>query len=49
MYGSNCDMLCFVNCVYSMCYIDFGMCYDCKFGWIGIFCKKGMIVNEVFD
>lgn len=49
VYGSNCDIPCPVNCAYSTCHIDLGTCYDCKPGWTGTLCKKGMIAYKVFN
>lgn len=43
-YGINCDWFCFINCIDNECYIVKGICFECKYGWIGILCNKGFIV-----
>lgn len=45
VYGCKCDNFCLINCKDSVCYVENGICFGCKFGWIGIFCDMSMYFN----
>lgn len=43
VYGVDCNVLSFWNCKNNICYIYNGICLECNFGWIGLFCLNSMI------
>ncbi|XP_052693428.1 LOW QUALITY PROTEIN: teneurin-4-like [Crassostrea angulata] len=42
MYGSNCDILCPINCKYNTCQIQLGSCFGCNAGWARTTCDTRM-------